>query len=151
MKTEIWVHKQGHGVAEMQREGEDGRTPDRRFADIFRAFVDFRGPDAEAALYRDYGRDRIQALYAGDEPSFGEFLDLTQRLAVPLSVFASLQTGDTPAINLVVSEILYYSASMEPAKREVLAEALLTVLVSHAGLDPDEVSVLGLLEKSQDG
>ena len=132
----------------MQGEGESWPAPTKRFAELFRDLVDFRGHEAEANLHRLLGQERVRALYEGAEPSFSEFVAVARTLNVPLNAFAGFETGHAPEIELVIAEILYFSAGLPEERRKSFAEALLHAMRDYADLPPSSVTLLELIDKA---
>ena len=131
----------------MQSERDGQPAPSRRFAQLFRELVDFRGPDCEAKLFVLLGRERVRSIYDGAEPSFDEFVEIARVLNIPFSAFARFEPGGSPEIELVIGEIIYYGSTLAPSARKELAEALLSTLRTHAGLPDTSTTVLRLIEQ----
>ena len=134
----------------MSSDKEPFFSPGERFSRLFRDLVDFRGPEVEAELYSLFGRARVTEFYEGAEPSFGEFFEVARILSIPFSAFAQFDPGSAPEVELLVAEILYYSAELDDDGRRSLTEALLHTLRQHAGKPDTSMTVLRLIENAND-
>ena len=134
----------------MQEDDEPFLSPGERFSRLFRDLVDFRGPEAETELYDLFGQERVTAFYEGVEPNFGEFFEIARILNIPFSAFAQFDPGNAPEVELLVAEILYYSAGLADAERRSLVEALLHTLRRHAGKPDTTMTVLRLIENANE-
>ena len=122
-----------------------------RFSELLRDLVRFRGVEAEDELLDLFGEERLSAMYEGTEPQIGEFFEILRILKVPPSMFDVFEKGASPEVELLVSEILRYSAQLEHRDRHSLVEALLKTLQRHAGKPEIGIALLRIISDANDG
>ena len=127
------------------------KPPSCPFAALLCELLAFRGHEAEATLSEHLGRARLNALLAGEEPTFSEGVEIAELLSLPLSTFAAHRGAQTPEIELVIAEILHHTAPMPAPRRRAMSEELLAVKRSHAGLPATSLTLLQLIDQTLHG
>lgn len=112
---------------------EAWRYPGRHFAETLSLLVAHRGLEAERELIDILGRDRLLSIYGGQEPRFGEFLEISRVLQVPLSTFQIFEPKSFPELEIAFAEVLYHAAKLSGAERASLAEEISALALDVAG------------------
>lgn len=120
--------------------------PGRRISRTIKLVAHHRGAAAEADLVAAFGKDRLMAIYAGDEPRFSELEEIASILSVPISTFQLSCRGDFPELEIAWMEILYHAYSLNRREREKLASDM-TALVPELA---EYGNVLDLTRRQRD-
>ncbi len=114
-------------------------SPGVYFSEVLLTLSAYRGLEAERELEEFLGSTRYSELLNGEEPRFGEFLEIARILRVPLSTFQISSAGQFPELELAYAELLYHAASMTPVQRHELAGAMVSLVRPEAS-DAEESS-----------
>ena len=113
----------------------------------------FRGLEAERELIATLTHFRVAEILDGDEPKFGEVLEIARILRVPLSTFQIFNPGDFPELEIAYVSILYAASEMNAKQRERLADKMIQLVTSEGegkhSLDADITSVTQTLRRKK--
>lgn len=126
-------------------------SPGAHFSDVLEMLTAYRGLEAEEELVEFLGLKRFSELLHGEEPRFGEFLEIARILRVPLSTFQITSAGQFPELELAYAELLYHAASMTPVQRHELAGAMVRLVRPKvSGADEGSAEIIPLPRRTRE-
>lgn len=121
------------------------------FAETFQKLIHYRGLEAERELISALTDRRVGELREGEEPRFGEILEIARILSVPLSTFQIFDRGDFPELEIAYADILYAAGEMSSEEREGLARRMSALVTpANEGDGIQHPSLLKIIKKQRD-
>lgn len=99
-------------------------SPGERFGRMLGVIVHHQGKETEQQLIEVIGAARLSELYSGEEPRFGEVIEISRVLNVPLSTFQVVEPGSFPDLEIAFADVLHSAVGISNATRLRLAEKM---------------------------